>query len=340
MDFRTDDVAVGFAPFLAEAEAGDVVDIGARGPALAEIALAHRQQAEAAEFLRRSARVRHALVLHAGDDHIVVRAGLRLAAEIDVMHEAARRVVLRAIGEVVAAVDRPEITGMHHPAAPRAVPHQRQQEAALARLLLERVVEERRVEERHVAHNEHAVVGNRALAGNNVETLAAQTPPRPRRLAVGDEAVMQNVLRADAFRPFAFEMEGIVGGQHPRLGHDVRLGFPDHVVELAGLLVGVIGEVAGPHFHVPLEVVEKDVAAGAYIAGILVEIDLVGAEKQLRVFDLGGRSGRPPQLVNVALEYPGSGSGNSNPHGQGFGWNGGRGLRRGSGIHLTKGRCS
>ena len=87
-----------------------------------------------------------------------------------------------------------------------------------------------------------------------------------------------------------------------RLGDDVGTGFANHVVELAGLFVGVVGEVAGPHLHVALEVVEEDVAAGAHVAGILVEIDLVGAEKQLRVLDFGGRAGRPAQLVNVALD--------------------------------------
>ena len=87
----------------------DVVDVGPRRPALAEIALAHRQQADAAELLRRSARVRRAAVLHAVEDDVVIRAGARLAAEIDVMHQAARGVVLPAVGQIVAAVDRPEV---------------------------------------------------------------------------------------------------------------------------------------------------------------------------------------------------------------------------------------
>ena len=102
---------------------------------------------------------------------------------------------------------------------------------------------------------------------------------------------MQDVFRADALRPFAFEVERIVGRQHAGLGDDMRTRFADHVVEFAGLLVGVVGEVAGPHFHVAFEIVEEDVAAGAHVAGILIEIDLVGAEQHLRVLDFSGHAG-------------------------------------------------
>ena len=139
-------------------------------------------------------------------------------------------------------------------------------------------------------------------SGMMSKDLAAQSPPRLRRLAVGDEAVVQYVFRTDSLRPFAFEMERIVGGQHAGLGDDFGTGFADHVVELAGLLVGVVGEVVAPHFHVAIEIVEEDVAAGADVAGILVEIDLVGTEDQRGVFDFGGRAGRAAQLVNVALD--------------------------------------
>src|SRR5262249_54178746 len=141
VDFRADDVAIGFAPFLAEAEGSDVVDIGPRGPAFSEVALANCQKADAAELLWRRSAIGGAPVLHAVDDGIIIRAGARVAAEIDVMHEAAGRVILRAVGEVVAPVDGPEVAGMDHPAAPRAVAQKGQQETALARFLFERMVE-------------------------------------------------------------------------------------------------------------------------------------------------------------------------------------------------------
>ena len=130
-----------------------------------------------------------------------------------------------------------------------------------------------------------------ALAGNDVERLATHTPPRLRHLAVGDEALVQDVFFADSLGPFAFEMKGIVGGQHPGLGDDLRTGFANHIVKLAGLLVGIVCEVVAPHFHVAFEIVEEDVAAGAHVARVLIEIDLVGAEKHRRTLDFGGRAG-------------------------------------------------
>ena len=336
MDFRADDVAVGFAPLLAEAERRDVVDVGARGPAVAEIALAHGQQAHAAKLLRRIAGVRHALILHAGHNDVVIGAGAGLAAKIDVVHEASGSVVLRAVGEVVAAVDGPEVAAVHHPAAARTVSHEGKKKAAVARLFFERVVKEGRVEEGHAAHQKRAFVGDGALVGNDVERFAAQSPPRLGRLAVGDEAAVEYVFLTDSLRPLSFEVERIVGGEHAGFGDDFGTGFADHIVELAGLLVGVVGEVVAPHFHVAIEIVEEDVAAGADVAGILVEIDLVGTEDQRGVFDFGGGAGRAAQLVNVALDILGLIAHVPLPDGQGFGWNGGRGLGGGSGIHLSQ----
>ena len=86
-------------------------------------------------------------------------------------------------------------------------------------------------------------------------------------------------------------MEWIVGSQNAGLGDDMGTGFADHVVKLASFLVGVVGQVAGPHLHIAFEIVEKDVAAGAHIAGVLVEIDLVCAEQHLRVLDFSRHGG-------------------------------------------------
>ena len=41
-------------------------------------------------------------------------------------------------------------------------------------------------------------------------------------------------------------------------------------------------------------------AAGAHVAGILVEIDFVSAKEHLRVLDFGLRAGRTAQFVDVA----------------------------------------
>src|SRR5947209_4216492 len=100
MDFRAGDFVVGLAPLLAEAEAGQVIDSRMRGPALAQIALADGEQAEAAIFLGRVAAIGRTLVLRAEDDDVVVGAVARLAAEIDVADQSTRRVILRAVGEI------------------------------------------------------------------------------------------------------------------------------------------------------------------------------------------------------------------------------------------------
>jgi hypothetical protein len=68
--------------------------------------------------------------------------------------------------------------------------------------------------------------------------------------------------------------------------------------------------MVGPQFLVAFEIVEENVAAGAHVSRILVEIDLVRAEEHLRVLDLGGpaakfiKVGRGVNFLGLEAEVP------------------------------------
>src|SRR5258706_6915759 len=103
MDLRADRFVKRFAPFLPETEGADVVDIAARRPALAEVALAHYQQTQPAELLRRVAAIRRAAILDAVEYGVEIRARTGFAAEIDVVRKASRGEILHAVGDIVTA---------------------------------------------------------------------------------------------------------------------------------------------------------------------------------------------------------------------------------------------
>src|SRR5450755_3414929 len=156
MNLRADSFIEGLGPVLPETEGRDVVDVGARRPAVAQVRLADQGKAQPAELLRRIAAVGRAAVLHAVHNGIVIRARARLAAEIDVMRVAARSIVQKAVGKVVTAVNGPEIAHADREPAARAGNESRHQETALARFFLQGMVEERSVEQRDFSQYEDA----------------------------------------------------------------------------------------------------------------------------------------------------------------------------------------
>src|SRR5436190_741843 len=115
------------------------------------------------------------------------------------------------------------------------------------------MIEERQIQDGNVAQNEGGTVRDGFFTGRDVESLAAQTPPRLGHLTVSDEAPMQNVLVADPLRPLAFDMERIIGCEHARLSDDVRARLANHVVEFALLLFGVVLEMIAPNAKVAIE---------------------------------------------------------------------------------------
>src|SRR5947199_7123403 len=135
------------------------------------------------------------------------------------MYKATCGIYLRFVSNIVTAVDGPEVANVKHHAALRAVAYRRQKKSAFARLPFERVIKERRVKNRHPAQQEGRVPRDGLLTRRDLEGFAPQPPPRLRHLAIGDEAIVQYDLLADAFGPIAFEVEGIIGGEHARLGH-------------------------------------------------------------------------------------------------------------------------
>ena len=300
MDLRADGFVERFRPPLAEAERGDVVQGAAGGPAIAEVGAAHGVEADATVLDGRVAAVGKAAVLYAVEHEVEVGAGPRLGAKVDVVGESPGGEILNAVGDVGAAIDGPEVSQAEHFAALRAVAEVGHEEAALARLGSQRVVKEKRVKDGEVPQNVRAVVGDGAVVGDDIEAAALQPPPRVGQFAVGGPAVIEDVLFADALRPLPFEMEGRTAGEDSRAGDDFRLCLADDVVELAALGVGVVLDAAGPQLHVPIEIPEEDVAFGAHIPGFLVPFDLVGAEEQAGIFELGGVS---VQRVDAAFQF-------------------------------------
>src|SRR5437764_14281857 len=111
MDFGADDLVDGLRPVLAEGVAADVVHLGEGVPTVAQVGPADEVNVVAAVLLVRGG---VAAVLDAVQDEIVVGADTRLAAKIYVVAEGVGVVILKAIGNVVAAIDSPEVSGPHH----------------------------------------------------------------------------------------------------------------------------------------------------------------------------------------------------------------------------------
>src|ERR1019366_5174060 len=246
MDLRSDGLIEGLCPLLAEAEGSDIVDGAARGPAVAQIRLSRHIQAGAAVLLRGVAAVGRAAVLHSVQNGVEIGAGARIAAEIHVMREPPRRVILNQVSQIVTAFDGPEVTDPQHESALRAVSDIGCEETALARLPFERMVEERRVEQRYLPQQEHGAVSQGALAGDDIELGTGHPPPRVRHFAVSDPSLIEDVLLADALGPLALKVERTAGGGRAGTRRNARVRFTADVVELSRLVLGVVLQVVAP----------------------------------------------------------------------------------------------
>src|SRR5205823_8729257 len=131
-----------------------------------------------------------------------------------------------------------------------------------------------------------AAVADSVVSGNDDEPGTAHSPPGLGDFAVGDPAVIQNVLLANALRPLALKVKRTVGRQHARPRDDLGMSLAADVVKLALLVLGVVLQVVGPDLLVFIEIPEVDVSAGMHVAGAFVPIDLVGPKQHLGVFQL------------------------------------------------------
>src|SRR3982751_4774165 len=119
-----------------------------------------------------------AAIVHPIENEIEIRTIVWLSANIEVMGDATLSEPLGAICCIVAAIDGPEVTEPQHLAATRAVSHIRHEQPTLARHPFERTVEVRSVKEGNPLQPENGVVGDGAVAWDNVKNGSAQDPPR------------------------------------------------------------------------------------------------------------------------------------------------------------------
>src|SRR5581483_8235960 len=140
-------------------------------------------------------------------------------------------------------------------------------------------VKVREIEDGNAVKPVKGPVSNGAVFGDDVERSAVQRPPGIRHLAIGDEAVVKNVLVFEFIGVRAFEIKRLLGGENSRAGHHFSLGIPANVIERAALLVIVInGAVAIDHLVLVIIPVIDMSPRGEYF-GLLVVIGLVGAKR-------------------------------------------------------------
>jgi hypothetical protein len=141
----------------------------------------------------------------------------------------------------------------------------RHEEAAVALLAGERVEKVRRIKQRHFAQDEPALIRFGAIAGNDVEFGPLHDPPRTAPLgdfAVGDPAVIEDVLGADSLRPLAFGVIRAGAAQDAFAHHSARRRFHTHIEERAVFGLAIVLHVIAPDLLVFIEAVEIDVAGG------------------------------------------------------------------------------
>jgi hypothetical protein len=132
------------------------------------------------------------------------------------------------------------------------------------------------------------VIGDGAVAGDDVETGAAECPPGFWDAADGDEALMEDVFFAEAFSPLTLEDEGGVGLKDTGALADFGRGGAAEVVEASALFIEEILNTFGVDFFAALEVAKLDAPASLGIAGSLVVVDFVGAEEEVGGFEGDG----------------------------------------------------
>ena len=191
------------------------------------------------------------------------------------MREAPFRKILIQILQIVATIDRPIVPDTDHLTTPGAVADVRGQEAAAPRVALQGFVERRGVEDGNAAHPHDAPVGDGAVAGDHVERRAAQHPPRVGDCAVGNQAVVKDILIFLSFCPLTLKIERVTCSQDTRPGVDLRRRRAAHFIELARLLFDVVLHAIGIQLLAGGELLEANMPSSDGLGGIPIIVDLV-----------------------------------------------------------------
>ena len=186
--------------------------------------------------------------------------------------------VLPAVQHVIAAINRPIVASAHHIAAARAVARVGRQETAFAGRFLQRFVERRGVKQGDAPQSKGRMVGDGVVARYHLELGAAQFPPGTGHFAVRNKPAVENELFLDPLGPFAFEIEGVAGGQDARPRLDLGRRSSAHLVKLARLVIDVVIGAVAFHLVAVEEMLEFHVAAGVQFGGIGVVVDFIGLQ--------------------------------------------------------------
>jgi hypothetical protein len=208
---------------------------------------------------------------------------------------------LCTISGIVRTVDGPIVAGPEHDASTVAVADIRSKETALSRGALQGFIKCRGVEQRNPANRKDTVMRDGPFPGNDVEGRAAEGPPRFRKLAVGDEPIVENVSILEAFRPLALEGKGVLGCEDAWPGLDFRRRVSADVVILSRLIREVVFHLVCLNVFAGSKVVELHVAPSFGVTFLLVVIDFIGLDDHFRRFYNRGSS----KLVERAFGFLG-----------------------------------
>src|SRR5260370_14745830 len=133
---------------LPEQQRAQVIQLAAGDESVAQIRLPLQQDGKPALLDARTVRLQETPILDPEQDRIEVASGAGLAAKLSMMPVTARRVVLKAVKQVIAAIDRPEVSDAESRSQPGAISHVGRQKAAVPGNLGQGFIEIGCVEER------------------------------------------------------------------------------------------------------------------------------------------------------------------------------------------------
>ena len=103
-------------------------------------------------------------------------------------------------------------------------------------------------------------------------------PPTFGHLAIGNKAVVQNVLILQTFRQITFEIERILRGQQPPAGLNPGGKGSINLIKFAGFRVDVVLYVICVQFFFTQEMIKVNVPPCLGVTGLVVVIHLVGGQ--------------------------------------------------------------
>jgi len=198
---------------------------------------------------------------------------------------AAGRIVLEQIGDVVAAIDGPVISGAEEVSELGAVSGLGRGEAALPGFLFQGLVVVRKVEDRNFAQTEDAVARDHVIFREDRERFAVQGPPGVGDMAIGDDAVVDDVAILEFLGGHALEVERLLRDEQSRSCHD--FGFREALNVRKSPVVShgvVLGRIAVKDLVVQVVAI-GDVAVRGKNFRVFVVFGLVGAEGRVGQFD-------------------------------------------------------